>query len=53
MKCFTSYVMADLFMCISEWCMESERPVVMLIDEVDQASNNQVFLDFLSHLKKR
>ncbi len=47
----TGFVMADLFACISEWCAESERPVVLLIDEVDQASNNQVFLDFLAQLR--
>ncbi len=47
----TGFVMADLFACISEWCGESERPVVLLIDEVDQASNNQVFLDFLAQLR--
>lgn len=52
MKSSTSYVMADLFMCISEWCMESEHPVVLIIDEVDQASNNQVFLDFLAQLRR-
>ncbi len=46
-----SFVMADLFTCISEWCAESERPVVLLIDEVDQASNNQIFLDFLAQLR--
>ncbi len=52
MKSSTSYVMADLFMCISEWCMESEHPVVLIIDEVDQASNNQIFLDFLAQLRR-
>lgn len=46
-----NFVMADLFACISEWCMESERLVVLLIDEVDQASNNQIFLDFLAQLR--
>lgn len=52
MKSSTDYVMADLFSCISEWCMESERPVVLLIDEVDSASNNQIFLDFLAQLRR-
>lgn len=46
-----SFVMAGLFACISEWCMESKKSVVLLIDEVDQASNSQVFLDFLSQLR--
>ncbi len=52
MKSSSSHVIADLFMCISEWCIESKRPIVMLIDEVDQASNNQVFLDFLAQLRR-
>lgn len=29
----------------------SDRPFVLLIDEVDSASNNQVFLDFLAQLR--
>lgn len=45
------FTMADLFACISEWCMDSEKAIVLLIDEVDQASNNQVFLDFLAQLR--
>ncbi len=43
--------LSDLFICLSEWCMESEKPIVLLIDEVDSASNNQVFLDFLAQLR--
>ncbi len=44
-------ILSDLFVCLSEWCMESEKDIVLLIDEVDSASNNQVFLDFLSQLR--
>ena len=40
--------MAELFACFSEWCGQSERPFVLIIDEVDTAANNQVFLDFLA-----
>ncbi len=43
--------LAFLFSCLSEWCRKSEKPVVLMIDEVDMASNNQVFLDFLSQLR--
>ena len=43
--------MAEMFDCFSEWCEESEKPIVLLIDEVDTASNNQVFLDFLAQLR--
>ncbi len=32
-------------------CTNTDRPVVLIIDEVDQASNNQIFLDFLSILR--
>ena len=41
----------ELFDTISMWCELSERPIVMLIDEVDSATNNQVFLDFLAQLR--
>lgn len=44
-------VLADLFGCLSEWCEESAKPVILIIDEVDSASNNQVFLDFLAQLR--
>lgn len=30
---------------------ESPRPVVLIVDEVDSASNNQVFLDFLAQIR--
>ena len=41
----------ELFAALSEWCKTSEKPVVMMIDEVDTATNNQVFLDFLAQLR--
>ena len=47
----SAYTMADLFVCLSEWCMEAEKKIVLMIDEIDQASNNQVFLDFLAQLR--
>jgi hypothetical protein len=40
--------LSDLF---EAWCAESERKIVLLIDEVDTAANNQVFLDFLACLR--
>ena len=43
--------MAELFECFDEWCEASDKPIVMLIDEVDTATNNQVFLDFLAQLR--
>lgn len=41
----------ELFLCLSRICEASDKPVVLLIDEVDSASNNQVFLDFLAQLR--
>lgn len=41
----------ELFFTLSDWCMETEKPIVMLIDEVDSATNNQIFLDFLAQLR--
>lgn len=43
--------LADLFLCFSSWCAKSSLPVVLIIDEIDSASNNQVFLDFLAMLR--
>ena len=43
--------MDDLFRVIKRWLVKAERPVVLIIDEVDSAANNQVFLDFLSQLR--
>ncbi|MBO6132926.1 MAG: 9-O-acetyl-N-acetylneuraminate esterase [Lachnospiraceae bacterium] len=46
------YVDLDsLFKILRKWCASSDRPIVMMIDEVDSASNNQVFLDFLAQLR--
>ncbi len=41
----------ELFEYLSEICRSAEKPVVLSIDEVDSASNNQVFLDFLAQLR--
>ena len=43
--------MAELFEELSEFCASAPKPVVLMIDEVDSASNNQVFLDFLALLQ--
>lgn len=40
-----------LFRTLLQMCRESERKIVVLIDEIDTASNNQVFIDFLSQLR--
>ncbi len=41
----------SLFKVLSRWCRVSEKGIVLLIDEVDSAANNQVFLDFLAQLR--
>ena len=46
-----SVKMDDLFRIFMRWFKESEKPVVLIIDEVDSATNNQVFLDFLAQLR--
>ena len=46
-----SFELVELFCDLSEICKISEKPIVLVIDEVDQASNNQVFLDFLAQLR--
>lgn len=46
-----TYDLRMLFRCLSGWCAVSEKPVILMIDEVDSATNNQVFLDFLSQLR--
>ena len=43
--------LGELFDVIIEWCGESAKPVVLIIDEVDTASNYQVFIDFLAQLR--
>ncbi|MCD7832558.1 MAG: AAA-like domain-containing protein [Lachnospiraceae bacterium] len=40
-----------LFRVIKDWCRKAARPLVLIIDEVDSASNNQVFIDFLAQLR--
>lgn len=42
----------DLFDLFLEWCNESDKKIVLFIDEVDSATNNQVFLDFLGLLRE-
>ncbi len=46
----TFYLM-QLFQYLMTICKHSVKPIVLMIDEVDTASNNQVFLDFLSQLR--
>lgn len=40
-----------LFENLSDICSACDKPIVLMIDEVDSATNNQVFLDFLAQLR--
>lgn len=46
-----SVLMDELFRIIKRWCKKTPKKIVLLIDEVDTAANNQVFLDFLAQLR--
>lgn len=46
-----SFERQELFEYISDICGAATAPVVLIIDEADSATNNQVFLDFLSQLR--
>ncbi|HBA49307.1 MAG TPA: 9-O-acetyl-N-acetylneuraminate esterase [Lachnospiraceae bacterium] len=41
-----------LFRALSELCRTAAKPVVLMIDEVDSASNNQIFIEFLAQLRR-
>lgn len=43
--------LSRLFHCFQKWCRISEKKIVLMIDEVDSASNNQIFVDFLAQLR--
>ena len=43
--------MSEIFRVFRRWCRESEKGIVLLIDEIDMVSDNQVFLDFLAQLR--
>ena len=45
------FTLKPLFELLSDFCAAADKPVVLMIDEVDSASNNQVFLDFLAQLR--
>ena len=47
----SGFGLVELFENISDICSFADKPIVLMIDEVDQASNNQVFLGFLAQLR--
>lgn len=47
----SAFRLSQLRFLLENMCCEAVKPIVMLIDEIDSASNNQVFLDFLAILR--
>lgn len=45
------FTLRPLFQRLAAVCAASDRPIVLIIDEVDSAADNQVFLDFLAQLR--
>lgn len=43
--------MDELFRIFRNWFRGAEKPLILIIDEVDTAVDNQVFLDFLAQLR--
>ena len=41
----------ELFEYLADLCTAADKPFVLMIDEVDSATNNQVFFDFLAMLR--
>jgi len=46
-----AFTLRPLFEGLEDICAASGKPVVLMIDEVDSAANNQVFIDFLAQLR--
>lgn len=45
-----NFALDDMFPRLSMMCATAKEPIVMVIDEVDSTTNNQVFWDFLAQL---
>ena len=45
------FSLKELFEGLSDICEAADRKIVLMIDEVDSAANNQVFIDFLAQLR--
>ena len=45
------FSLTDLFASLGQICHASDKPIVLMIDEVYSASNNQIFPDFLAQLR--
>lgn len=47
----SSFRLQQLFEYLSDLCAALDKKVILMIDEVDSATNNQVFLDLLAQLR--
>lgn len=47
----SSLFINDIFRIFDRWCRKSIKPLVLIIDEIDTAANNKIFLDFLGKLR--
>lgn len=47
----SNFRLQRLFEELSDICGVSDKRIVLMIDEIDSAANNQVFLDFLAQLR--
>lgn len=50
-KAGEQFELVELFQALSNLCAAVPMKIVLMIDEVDSATNNQVFLDFLAQLR--
>lgn len=48
---YNNFRLQRLFEYLGDICTVANKQIVLMIDEVDSASNNQVFLDFLAQLR--
>ncbi|MDO4337159.1 MAG: AAA-like domain-containing protein [Eubacteriales bacterium] len=46
-----AFTLRPLFEDLTDICAACDKPIVLMIDEVDSAANNQVFIDFLAQLR--
>ncbi len=51
MEKFENATLMELFYRLSDICGAADKPVILIVDEVDSVSNNQVFVDFLALLR--
>lgn len=47
----SGFRLQQLFENLSDLCAASHKKMILMMDEVDSATNNQIFLDFLAQLR--